>query len=177
MNITVAITGASGSIIGLKLINELKKRNFKVVIIISDAGKKVLRKETDEKLKADYEEYDLEASIASSSNKVDAFIICPCSMKTLSAIANGYSNNLITRLADIQLKMKRKLILCIRETPFNLIHIENMKKVTLAGGIIMPLNIAYYFKPKILDDINNFFVGKVLDLLNIKNNLYKRWKQ
>jgi len=175
--IVVAITGASGSIVGLKIIKELKKRKIPITTIVSEAGKRVIREETNTSLKSDFEEKDIDAPIASSSNKVDTFVICPCSTKTLSAIANGYSNNLITRLADIQQKMKRKLILCIRETPYNIIHIENMKKVTLAGGIIMPLNIAYYFKPKTIDDIDNFFIGKVFDLLDIENNLYKRWKQ
>ena len=177
MNTVIAITGASGSIVGLRLIEELKKRKLEISTILSNAGKKVLKEETDYRFKADYEEGDIEASIASSSNKVDAFIVCPCSMKTLSAIANGYTNNLITRLADVQLKMKRKLILCVRETPYNLIHIENMRKVILAGGMIMPLNIAYYFKPKTLDDINNFFVGRILDVLDLENKLYKRWKE
>ena len=177
MNIVVVITGASGTVIGLRLIEELKKEANKVTTIISDAGKKVLKEEIGSKIEFDYEEEDIDSPLGSSSNKVDALIICPCSMKTLSAVANGYTNNLITRIADIQLKMKRKLILCIRETPFNLIHIENIKKVTLAGGIIMPLNIAYYFKPKTLDDINNFFVGKIFDVLGIENKLYKRWKE
>jgi 4-hydroxy-3-polyprenylbenzoate decarboxylase len=177
MNIVVAITGASGGVIGLKLIEELKKRKLNVITIISNAGKEVLKEENDVKIKLDYEEDNIGAPIASSSNKIDAFIICPCSMKTLSAIANGYTNNLIIRLADIQLKMRRKLILCPRETPYNLMHLENMKKIILAGGIVMPLNIAYYFKPKSIDDITNFFVGKILDLLDIENNLYKRWKK
>jgi 4-hydroxy-3-polyprenylbenzoate decarboxylase len=177
MNFVVAITGASGSIVGLRLIEELKKMKFNVSVIISEAGKKILKEETKSQIKSDYEENDIEASISSSSNKIDAFIICPCSMKTLSAIANGYTNNLIIRLADIQLKMRRKLILCPRETPYNLMHIENMQKIILAGGIVMPLNIAYYFKPKTLDDINKFFIGKILDILDIKNNLYKRWKE
>jgi 4-hydroxy-3-polyprenylbenzoate decarboxylase len=177
MNIVVAITGASGSIIGLRFVEELKKKKFEISTMVSNAGKGVLKEETNLDFKPDYEEDEIEAPISSSSNKIDAFIICPCSMKTLSAIANGYTSNLITRLADIQLKMKRKLILCPRETPYNLIHIENMKKVTLAGGIIMPLNIAYYFKPRTIDDINNFFVGKFLDLLDIENKLYKRWKE
>ncbi len=177
MNIVVAITGASGGIVGLRLIEELKKMKFNVSVIISEAGKKVLKEETKSQIKYDYDENDIEATISSSSNKIDAFIICPCSMKTLSAVANGYSNTLINRLADVQLKMRRKLILCVRETPFNLIHVENMRKVILAGGNIMPLNAAYYFKPKTLEDMNNFFVGKILDLLDIKNNLYKRWKE
>jgi 4-hydroxy-3-polyprenylbenzoate decarboxylase len=176
MNIVVAITGASGSIIGLRLIEELKKKS-KVITIISNAGKKVLKEEIDFEFKPDYEEDEIEAPICSSSNKVDAFIVCPCSMKTLSAIANGYTNNLIIRLADIQLKMKRKLIICPRETPYNLMHVENMKKIILAGGQVCPLNVSYYFKPKTIDDVTNFFVGKILDLLDIENKLYKRWKE
>jgi len=177
MKIAVAITGASGSVVGIKLIEELKKKKIQTVTLITKNGMKTLEEETNLKLKPDYEEDDFFSPIASSSQKVDAFVICPCSMKTLSAVANGYSNNLITRLADICLRMKTKLILCVRETPYNLIHIENMKKVTLAGGIIMPLNVAYYFKPKSVDDITNFFVGKILDLLGIENNLYKRWEE
>jgi len=177
MKIVVALTGASGSIVGVKLIEELKKRKIEVITLISKYGKKVIEEEIDLKIKPDYQEDDFFSPMASSSQKIDAFVICPCSMKTLSAIANGYSDNLITRLADICLKMKIKLILCVRETPYNLIHIENMKKVTLAGGVVMPLNIAYYFKPKSVEDITNFFVGKILDLLSIENDLYKRWKE
>lgn len=177
MKIAVAITGASGSVIGLRLIKELKRMKIETVTLISKSGKEVLEEETGKKLKPDYEEDDLFAPIASSSQKLDAFVICPCSMKTLSAVANGYSNNLITRVADICLRMKRKLILCVRESPFNLIHIKNMEKVALAGGIIMPLNVAYYFKPKTIEDVTKFFVGKILDLLDIENNLYNRWRE
>ncbi len=161
----------------MRLIDELKGKEIKVDTIISNAGEKLLREETGSKAKFDYGEDDIEAPLSSSSNKVDAYMICPCSMKTLSAIANGYTANLITRLADVQLKMRRKLIVCPRETPLNLMHLRNMEKILLAGGIVMPLNIAYYSKPKTIDDVNNFFVGKILDLLSIENNLYKRWKK
>ena len=177
MKVVVAITGASGSIIGVRLIEELKKKKIKTITLISKSGKKALEAETGIKLKPDYEEDDFYSPIASSSQKIDAFVVCPCTMKTLSAIANGYANTLITRLADTCLRMRIKLILCVRETPYSLIHIENMKKVTLAGGIIMPLNVAYYFKPKSVDDITNFFVGKILDFLGIENKLYKRWRE
>ena len=177
MKIVVVITGASGSIVGLRLIEELKKKKIETVTLISEMGKRVIKEEIGKDIKPDYEENDLFAPTASSSQKIDAFVVCPCSMKTLSAIANGYSNTLITRTADNCLRMKRKVIICVRETPYNLIHVENMKKIILAGGIIMPLTAAYYFKPKDVDDMTNFFVGKILDLLDIENDLFARWKK
>jgi len=176
MKIVVAITGASGSVVGLRLIKELERKGVEVIKLISKMGKKVLEFETKQQLKPDYDVDDFFVPIASSSQKIDALVICPCSMKTLSAVANGFANNLIIRVADNCLKMKRKLILCTRETPINLIHIENMKKVTLAGGTIMPLDAAYYSEPKSVEDMTDFFVGKILDLLDIEHNLYKRWK-
>ena len=176
MKIVVAITGASGSVVGIRLIEELKKRKIGTITLVSKSGMDVMKEETGKTIKSDYDEKDFFAPISSSSQCVDVLIVCPCSVKTLSGIANGYSDNLITRLADICLKMKKKLILCVRETPYNLMHIENMKKVTLAGGSVMPLNIAYYNKPETIDDVTNFFVGKILDLLDIDNNLYNRWK-
>lgn len=175
MKVALAITGASGTIVGARLAEELKKAGVEVVLIMSDAGKRVAETEG-VKIKGRYSEHDIDAPLSSSSQHVDAFVICPCSVKTLAAIANGYADNLITRLADNCLKMRRRLILCVRETPYNLIHINNMKAVTEAGGIVMPLNVAYYPKPKTIEDVTDFFVGKVFDLLGIENNLYKRWE-
>ena len=109
MNVVVAITGASGAAVGLRLIDELKGKEIKVDTIISNVGKKVLREETGSKAKFDYGEDNIQTSMSSSSNKVDAFIICPCSMKTLSAIANGYTANLIIRLADVSTKNEKKV--------------------------------------------------------------------
>jgi len=176
MKVVVAITGASGSIIGLRLIEELKKRKVKVFTLISSTGKKVIEEEVGTNVKPDFEEDDLFSPLASSSQVPDACVICPCTMKTLGSIANGYSDNLITRVADNCLRMKKKVILCVRETPLSLIHIENMRKVALAGAMIMPLNIAFYFKPEKIEDLINFLIGKILDLLYIEHNLYRRWK-
>ena len=175
MKVIVGVTGASGAIVAKRLIEELKKRKIEAKVIVSDPAKLTM-KEEGVRIESDYSEKDIAADLASSSNRIDAFVICPCSVKTLGAIAHGYADNLITRLADNCLKMRRKLILCVRETPYSLIHIKNMELVTLAGAIVMPLNIAYYFKPKKIEDVTNFFVGKVLDLLDIEHNLYRRWR-
>lgn len=174
--IIVGVTGASGVIVAKRLIEELRKRKIDTKVIVSDSAKLVMEEEG-VSMNSDYDEKELAADISSSSRKIDAFVICPCSVKTLGAIAHGYSSTLITRLADNCLKMRRKIILCVRETPYSLIHIKNMEIVTLAGAIVMPLNVAYYFKPKKIEDITDFFVGKVFDLLDIEHKLYRRWKE
>lgn len=180
MKIAVAITGASGIIYGFRLVEELSKTND-VFVIISNSAKKVIKhelpnamKDIPKKIKI-LEEDDIESSIASSSFGLDAMVVCPCSMKTLAAISIGYADNLIHRCADVMIKERRKIIIVPRETPLSPIHLENMLKLSRIGVAILPLCPGFYHKPKNINDIVDFMVGKVLDSLGIKNDLYERW--
>lgn len=184
----VGISGASGFIYGRKLVNELSK-NHKVKLIVSETAYIVMEKEENIKktefimsLNSNVEIFsnrNLSASISSGSQvvKTEGMIISPCSMSTLASIANGTVSNLIHRVADVALKERKKLILLVREMPYNLIHIENMKKVTLAGAVVMPASPAFYHRPKTVDDMVNFVVGKILDQFSVEHNLYTRWRE
>lgn len=179
MRYIVAITGASGVLYGLKLVDFLSKNN-EVYLLISEAAKKVMKHEATgikiNKKVVQLNEEDIDASIASGSFKVDGMVICPCSMKTLAAVANGYANNLICRAADVSIKERRKLILVPREMPFSVIHLENMLKLAKVGVTIIPACPSYYSNPKTIDELANTVIGKILDSLNVENNVTKRWK-
>lgn len=182
MKLIVAITGASGAIYGIRLLEELKNNKIESHLIISDWGKTTIEAETDYSLEevmslADYlyEHNDLAARISSGSFKTDGMVIVPCSMKTLSSIASGYSHDLISRAADVSIKEKRKLVLVPRETPLNPIHIENMLKLSKIGVTIMPPAPAFYTKPKTIEDIVLNTVGRILDQFGIEIKSLKRW--
>lgn len=184
MKIVIAVTGASGVVLAKKLLENLKKEEeHETHLIISENAKKVISHELSKKesnfeklATCFYKENDLNSRLASSSFLLDSMVIVPCSMKTLAAIANGFSDNLIARCAENILKFNKKLILVPRDTPLSFSAIENMKKLKIAGAIILPPNMAYYYKPKTIEDVTNFFVGKILDAIGIKNNLYRRWE-
>jgi 4-hydroxy-3-polyprenylbenzoate decarboxylase len=166
----VAMTGASGAIYGLRLLELLHAaRQFETHLLISAAGEQVLKHELnlhrrDLEPLADkvYDVHNIGAAIASGSYKTEGMIVAPCSMKTLSAIAHGYADNLIIRAADVVLKERRKLVLLVRETPLNLIHLRNMTTVTEAGGIIFPPVPAFYQQPASVDDIVLHSVKRIL---------------
>jgi 4-hydroxy-3-polyprenylbenzoate decarboxylase len=216
----IGITGASGSIYGIRLIQELGKRKHDVNVVITYAGKQVMMEELGisdkkeilrllmsfpsrikvrDKLQREsrkrldsgslpgmtnkkdviriWENDNFEAPFMSGSNAPEAVVIIPCSVGKLAAIANGISGNLLERIADVALKERRRLILVVRETPLSLIHLENMVKVARAGAEILPAMPAFYHHPKTVDDMVNFIVGKVLNLLRIEHNLFKGWRK
>lgn len=182
LKLVLAITGASGAIYGIKMLEQLEKHEVETHLIISDWGKMVIEQETQftveqvKKMATFYHESsNLAASIASGSFKFDGMIIAPCSMKTLSGIANGYSNDLITRAADVALKEKRRLVLLVRESPLNSIHLENMLKLSREGVFIAPPVPAFYSNPETLGEIVMHSVGRALDIFDIKIEGMKRW--
>ena len=181
--IVIAITGASGVIYGIRLLEALKKLKIENALIISDSAKTVIKSETDWeinniiKLADNYYRFDdLTASINSGSFKFDSLAIVPCSMKTLSSIANGYAANTITRVADVSLKERRTTVIVPRETPLRTAHIKNMLTLSQEGAIILPAMPGFYSDHDSVDNQINFVVGKILDSLNIENDLFKRWK-
>ncbi|RYY66762.1 MAG: UbiX family flavin prenyltransferase [Chitinophagaceae bacterium] len=180
--IAVAITGASGAIYArllLQKLEQLQAQCSEVSVVLSDNAKYNWETELGEK---DYERFpfryfsknDFMAPFASGSARYDALIVVPCSMGTLGRIAGGISNDLITRGADVMLKERKKLILVVRDTPYNLVHIRNMETVTLAGGIICPATPSFYSRPKTIEEAALTVVDRVIDLAGLENESF-RW--
>jgi len=182
--VIVAITGASGSVYAKLLLDNLQQLSSqieKVGVVMSDNAKEVWRFELGN---SDYDQYpfdfyqkmDFNAPFASGSARFDTMVIIPCSMGTLGRIAQGISNDLISRAADVILKERRKLIAVVRDTPFSLIHINNMKTVTEAGGIICPANPSYYSLPKTIEEVAQTVVSRVIDLAGLEQESF-RWNE
>lgn len=194
-HVFVALTGASGSMYGLRLAEQLCLKGFQVTFSASCSGTAVCREETGLDLSGDLDKAlhrlyahleittgitlvhpdDLFCAAASGSSAPDAMVVCPCSMGTLARVACGISGNLIERSADVMLKERRPLLLVPRETPLSDIHLENMLKLSRAGARIIPAMPGFYGRPETVLDLVDFVVGKVLDQLGVENDLYTRW--
>jgi 4-hydroxy-3-polyprenylbenzoate decarboxylase len=179
----VAITGASGAIYGVRLLQRLRELpGIETHLLLSSAGVLNVHQELDMK-RGDVEALahvvhnvnDIGASVASGSFATAGMVVAPCSMKTLGAIANGLADNLIARAADVCLKERRRVVLLARETPLNLAHIRNMEAVTLMGGVIFPPVPAFYQRPRSLEEMVDHTLARVLDLLDIEHDLAPRW--
>ncbi|MCL4451945.1 MAG: UbiX family flavin prenyltransferase [Candidatus Thermoplasmatota archaeon] len=177
----IGVTGGSGSILALTLLRNLE--NFETHLVLSDGARKVFKEEmgtTGEELlqlaSYTYDDKDISARISSGSFKFNAAVIIPCSISTLGKIASGISDTLVTRASAVALKERRRLILVPREMPLSTIVLENMHKLSLAGAIIAPASPGYYTKPRTVEDMVNFVVSRVLDLMGVDNSLIRRWR-
>ncbi len=182
MRLVVGISGATGSIYGIRLLEILKKRRIETHLILTPTAEEIILEETPYSIRkvkdlvsAVYENEDLHAPVSSGSFKTDGMIILPCSIKTLSGIAHSYNENLMIRAADVTLKERRRLILGVRETPLHQGHLELMLRASRLGAILLPPMPSFYSQPRTIDDLINHTVGKVLDLFQIDHNLYIRW--
>jgi 4-hydroxy-3-polyprenylbenzoate decarboxylase len=183
MELIIGITGASGAIYGIRLLEVLSDLEaVQTHLVISAAAEITIKSETTYTLKevkalADftYDNDDIAAPLSSGSFKRDGMIIAPCTIKTMSALAHSLTNNLITRAGDVTLKERRKLVTLVRETPLHLGHLRNMVQLSEAGAIVMPPAPSFYHHPKTIDDIVNHTVGKILDLFDIEHTMFTRW--
>lgn len=182
--IIVAITGAAGSVYGVRLLEELRGHDdIETHLIVSRAGflnvateLQMRRSELEALADVVHDNRDIGATIASGSFRTDGMLVAPCTMKTLAAISIGLADNLVSRAADVVLKERRRLVLMVRETPLNLAHLKNMTAVTEMGGIIFPPVPSFYAKLESLDAMVDQTVGRMLDLFDIDSNLVRRWQ-
>ncbi|MBD5805425.1 3-octaprenyl-4-hydroxybenzoate carboxy-lyase partner protein [Azoarcus sp. Aa7] len=182
MRIVVGISGASGAIYGIRILEALKQIGVETDLVMSDSAKRTIAYETDYSINdvkrlasCVHDNNDVGASIASGSFKHAGMIIAPCSIKTLSAVANCFNTNLLIRAADVTLKERRKLVLMLRETPLHLGHLRLMTQATETGAVLVPPLPAFYHRPKTIDDIINQSVTKVLDQFDLDVDLFGRW--
>ncbi|MDR1049697.1 MAG: UbiX family flavin prenyltransferase [Deltaproteobacteria bacterium] len=183
MRLVVGITGGSGAVYALGLLQALGELGVRREVVVSRAGELVLAHEcgTDLAELAGYADVlhdnaDIAASVASGSHKTDGMVIVPCSMKTLAAVAHGYSESLLTRAADVTIKERRRLVVVPRETPLSPLHLENMLKLSRLGAVVLPPSPAFYQRPESLADVVKFVVGKILDQLGLEHALCRRWE-
>jgi 4-hydroxy-3-polyprenylbenzoate decarboxylase len=177
MKIVIGITGASGAVYGIRLLQVLEEETF---LVVSQQGKKVMAHETGYTLKDlnyahYYHDYQLDAPLSSGSFLFDAMVVVPCSLSTVSKIATGIADTLITRCASVALKENRTLIVVPRETPLNTVQLKNMMQLSLQGAVILPAMPGFYHGPESVQDMVDFMVGKILDQLRIDHDLYNRW--
>jgi 4-hydroxy-3-polyprenylbenzoate decarboxylase len=182
MRLIVAITGGSGVIYGIKMLEILKDLELESHLVISKWGNRNIKIETDKTIEyvkslatKCYDNDNMAAAISSGSFKTDGMAIVPCSMKTLSSIASGYDDSLISRSAGVCIKESRRLVIVPRETPLSKIHLENMIKLVEIGVIILPAMPGFYHRPKSIDDLITHIVGKILDQFGIEHNIFRRW--
>jgi 4-hydroxy-3-polyprenylbenzoate decarboxylase len=182
MRLILGISGATGAIYGIRLLEVLRERRLETHLIITPTSEKIIPQETSYSVKevkhlaaSVYENEDLSAPISSGSFKMDGMVIIPCSIKSLSSIAHSHNENLLIRAADVTLKERRRLVLVVRETPLHQGHLELMLQACRTGAILLPPMPAFYFHPKTIDDLVNQTLGKVLDLFGIDHDLFKRW--
>jgi 4-hydroxy-3-polyprenylbenzoate decarboxylase len=184
LKLVVGISGASGAIYGIRLLQVLKEmEGIETHLVISEAAATTIEMETDWTLSRiealatfHYQNEDIAARLASGSFITDGMVIIPCSVKTLSAVASSYGHNLMTRVADVTLKERRKLVLVVRETPLHLGHLRTMASLTEIGAVILPPVPAFYHHPRTIDDIVDQTMGKVLDQFGIAHQCYRRWE-
>ncbi len=183
MVLVIGITGASGVIYGIRLLEVLSSIvDIETHLIISEAAELVIKHETDwetDKIRSlasiSYLNSDIGSRLASGSFDRDGMIVAPCSVKTMSALAYSYADNLLVRTGDVTLKERKKLLLLVRESPYHIGHIKTMERLTEMGAIIMPPAPSFYHKPKTVDELVNHTVGKMLGIFGIKHNLFEQW--
>ncbi len=195
--LVVAVTGASGALYAVRLLKACLEHGMQIELVPSAYGHRLLIEECGLNLKQEtlqawlerrygpaerpgalrlHRDGDLGSELASGSQRWDAMVVIPCSMKTLSGVAHGSASNLVERAADVTLKERRPLVLVPRETPLNLVHLENLRAAAIAGAAIVPAMPAFYYGPKTLEDIADFIAGRVLSLLGVEHRLFEAWK-